>query len=329
LSDTGTTDRPASGDRARVDAGPRDLAALKQRIGSGLLSFPVTYFTADGTFDPAPYQRSVARAASFRPAALFAAGGTGEFFSLDADEYPDVVRAAVAGAAGSGVPILAGAGYGTRMAIRLAQAAERAGAAGVLLFPPYLIVAEQAGLFAHVKAVCDAVGIGVVVYNRDNAVIRPDTLKRLADACPNLIGFKDGHGNIEMVWKTTTLLGDRLTYIGGMPTAEVFAVPYAAAGVTTYSSAVFNFIPRAALGFYQALQSGDRAFAEQLLKRFFYPYLAIRDRGRGYAVSIVKAGMRVMGEDPGPVRSPLTDLSAEEHKMLEALLKEAFDGHPA
>jgi 5-dehydro-4-deoxyglucarate dehydratase len=66
-----------------------------------------------------------------------------------------------------------------------------------------------------------------------------------------------------------------------------------------------------------------------MLNDFVIPYTRIRDRERGYAVSIVKAGMRVMGEDPGPVRSPLTDLSAEEHKMLEALLKEAFDGHPA
>jgi 5-dehydro-4-deoxyglucarate dehydratase len=304
------------------------LGRLKARIGSGLLSFPVTCFTPEGEFDPERYQRSVARAASHGPAALFAAGGTGEFFSLGLDEYPVIVSAAVEAAAESGVPIIAGTGYGTRLAIQLAREAEKAGAQGLLLFPPYLMTSEQAGLFAHIKAVCDAVGIGVVVYNRDNAIIRPETLQRLAEACPNLIGFKDGKGDIDVVLKATTLIGDRLTYIGGMPTAEVFAAPYYAAGVTTYSSAVYNFIPKAAMRFYQAMRAGEHAFTDDMLRRFFYPYLQIRDRGRGYAVSIVKAGMRVMGEDPGPVRAPLTDLTPEEHKMLERVLNEAFDGQP-
>ena len=324
MSDTETLPAGA-GDQASSVA----TESLKRRVGSGLLSFPVTYFKANGDFDPEPYARSIARAVSHGPAALFVAGGTGEFFSLTADEHLLVVRTAVAAAAGTGVPILAGAGYGTRTAIELARSAERAGADGILLFPPYLLVSEQDGLFAHIKAVCDAVNIGVIVYNRDNAIIQPRTLQRLANACPNLIGFKDGHGDIEQVWKATNLIGDRLTYVGGMPTAEVYAAPYYAAGVTTYSSAVFNFIPEAALAFYRAMVGGNTAFTSAMLSRFFYPYLDIRNRGRGYAVSIVKAGMRVMGEDPGPVRAPLIDLSAEEHRMLEGLLKQAFDGKPA
>lgn len=310
-------------------AGSRmDPQELKARVSAGLLSFPVTYFTPSGDVDPEPYRASIGRAVAHEPAALFAAGGTGEFFSITPGEYPGIVRNAVEGAGGA-VPILAGCGYGTRMAIEMAQAAQAAGAAGILLLPHYLIVAEQAGLFAHVKAVCDSVRIGVIVYNRDNAVLAPDTIARLCEACPNLVGFKDGHGDIEMVWKITTLIGDRLAYVGGMPTAEVFAAPYYAAGVTTYSSAIYNFIPKAALAFYAALKAGDRATTEGMLRRFFYPYLAIRNRGKGYPVSIVKAGMRVMGEDPGPVRAPLTDLTAEEHGMLEALLHEAFDGRPA
>jgi 5-dehydro-4-deoxyglucarate dehydratase len=301
---------------------------LKLRVGGGLLSFPVTHFTKDGDFDESPYRAFVAKAAGHGATALFAAGGTGEFFSLTPDEFPRVVRAAV-GAVEGRMPIIAGCGYGTRTAVQYAQAAEAAGADGILLLPHYLIFAEQAGLYAHVKAVCDAVKIGVIVYNRDNCVLSPETLAKLCDACPNLIGFKDGHGDIEMVLRITTMLGDRLTYVGGMPTAEVFAAPYYAAGVTTYSSAVYNFIPRAALAFYNALQAGDKATTDALLLKFFYPYLAIRNRAKGYAVSIVKAGMRVLGEDPGPVRSPLVDLSKDEHVMLETLLHEAFDGKAA
>jgi 5-dehydro-4-deoxyglucarate dehydratase len=300
---------------------------LKSQIAAGLLSFPVTYFTPDGDYAAEPYRRSVERAAANGATVLFAAGGTGEFFSIAPDEFPCIVADAVEGAAGR-VPIVAGCGYGTRTAIQFAKAAEAAGAAGILLLPHYLVQAEQAGLYAHVKAVCDAIGIGVIVYNRDNSVLSADTVARLAEGCPNLVGFKDGYGDIEQVLKITTLIGDRLAYIGGMPTHEVFAAPYFAAGVSTYSSAVYNFIPKAAMRFYAAIVRGDRAAAADMLRRFFYPYIAIRNRGRGYAVSIVKAGMRVMGNDPGPVRSPLTDLTPQEHRDLEKLLRDAFDGRP-
>jgi 5-dehydro-4-deoxyglucarate dehydratase len=293
---------------------------LKQHVGAGLLSFPVTIFGPDGGFDAARYRASIARAASHGATALFAAGGTGEFFSLAPDEYPQIIRAAVEGAGGK-LPILAGCGYGTRIAVQFAQAAEAAGADGLLLLPHYLIFAEQEGLFRHVKAVCDAVRIGVIVYNRDNSVLSPDTLARLAEACPNLIGFKDGHGDIELMLKITSRLGDRLVYVGGMPTAEVYAGAYLAAGVTTYSSAVYNFAPELAMSFYTALRSGDQATMHRLLADFFWPYLAIRNRAKGYAVSIVKAGMRITGDDPGPVRPPLTDLTAEEHDMLRSLIE--------
>lgn len=141
---------------------------------------------------------------------------------------------------------------------------------------------------------------------------------------PKSCRFKDGHGNVELVTRICTLMGDRLSYIGGMPTAEVYAKAYKAAGVTTYSSAIFNFLPAQALTFYDALCADDDATMNRMLREFFYPYLAIRDRGKGYAVSIVKAGMKVIGRDTGPVRSPLTDLSAQEVAMLTDVITTAF-----
>jgi 5-dehydro-4-deoxyglucarate dehydratase len=295
---------------------------MKKAIGAGLLSFPVTPFDANGVLDLDTYRTHVAWLSQFPATALFAAGGTGEFFSLTPAEVVETVRAAkeVAG----NTPIIAGCGYGTAMAVELAKQCEAAGADGLLLLPQYLIGAEQEGLFARVKAVCDAVEIGVIVYNRDNSIISAETLAKLCDVCPNLVGFKDGHGNIEMVTKVCTLLGDRLSYIGGMPTAEVFAKAYKAAGVTTYSSAIFNFLPQQALDFYDALTRDDDETMSRVLKEFFYPYLDIRNRGRGYAVSIVKAGMRVIGRDTGPVRSPLIDLTDEEHNMLAEVIRNAY-----
>ncbi|CAH1696707.1 putative 5-dehydro-4-deoxyglucarate dehydratase [Hyphomicrobiales bacterium] len=295
-----------------------DPIQLKKELGSGLLSFPVTHFDDNLAFNRPAYEEHVAWLGSFDAAGLFAAGGTGEFFSLTPAEVPEVVTAAKS--VGTKTPILSGCGYGTAMAVEIARSVEKAGADGLLLLPHYLIGAEPEGLYQHAKAVCDAVGIGVIVYNRDNSVMTPETIARLADACPNLIGFKDGVGDLELVTAVTTQLGDRLVYIGGMPTHEGFASAYYGAGVSTYSSAVFNFIPELALDFYKALRAGNRNETSRILNDFFFPYAKIRNRKKGYAVSVVKAGLKAIGRDPGRVRPPLTDLSDSEVNQLRELL---------
>src|SRR5450631_103981 len=225
-----------------------DPGEMAKQVGAGLLSFPVTHFGENFEFQPKPYQEHVAWLLSHQPAGLFAAGGTGEFFSLTLSEFSSVVRAAVAQTAKQ-VPLVAGCGYGTAMAKEFAQAAEDAGADGILLLPPYLVGSEQAGLAAHVEAVCASTKLGVIMYNRDNAVLDDASLELLCYRCPNLVGFKDGVGDIERMTRIYARLGDRLTYIGGLPTAETFALPYLELGVTTYSSAVFNFVPAFATRF--------------------------------------------------------------------------------
>ncbi|HTZ66460.1 MAG TPA: 5-dehydro-4-deoxyglucarate dehydratase [Roseiarcus sp.] len=295
---------------------------LKAAIGAGLLSFPVTHFTDDGAFAPRPYQEHIDHLVGHRPAAVFAAGGTGEFFSLQSAEYESVIAAAVESAGGR-LPVVAGVGYGTALAIEFARRAEKVGADGILLLPQYLIQAEQEGLYRHIAAICRAVSIGVVVYHRDNCLFELDTIRRLADQCPNLIGFKDGHGNVELLTCLRETLGDRLVYIGGMPTAEIFAAANRAIGVSTYSSAIFNFIPEFAQRFYAAIHSDDYGFAHEAVRSFFIPYLALRNQRRGYAVSIIKAGLRVVGRPAGPVRAPLLDLSADQEATLAELVARA------
>jgi 5-dehydro-4-deoxyglucarate dehydratase len=292
---------------------------IKVALGAGLLSFPVTHFDDEGRFNAESYRRHVEWLAGFPAPVLFAAGGTGEFFSLTPGEIPEIVRAAKE-AAGK-TAIVSGCGYGTEMAIEIARSAEKAGADGILLLPHYLIDGPQEGLFNHVKRVCQSVEIGVMVYNRDNSVIGVETLKRLCDACPNLIGFKDGTGDIGVVRQVTATMGDRLVYLGGMPTAELFAEAYLGAGFTTYSSAVFNFVPQLAVEFYAALRGGDRARCEAILKEFFYPFMALRSRRKGYAVSAIKAGVRLQGFAAGKVRSPLDDLTPDEEGILAQLIE--------
>jgi 5-dehydro-4-deoxyglucarate dehydratase len=293
---------------------------LKRTVSSGLLSFPITDFDAAGDFRPDTYARRLEWLMPYGATVLFAAGGTGEFFSLTPQDYTAVVGTAVKTCQGR-VPIIAGAGGPTRTAIAFAQEAERLGAQGVLLLPHYLTEAGQEGLVAHVEAVCRAVRLGVIVYNRGACRLQPAALAQLADRCPNLIGFKDGIGDIELMVSIRRRLGDRLSYLGGLPTAEVYAAAYRAMGVPVYSSAVFNFIPKTAMDFYRAVAADDQPTINHLLDTFLLPYLEIRNRKPGYAVSIIKAGARLAGHDAGPVRPPLTDLAPEETAKLAALMK--------
>lgn len=293
---------------------------MAQRLGGGLLSFPVTHFDAEGVFTEGPFREHCAWMMEHDLSGLFAAGGTGEFFSLTPAEVAQVVAAAVAEANGR-LPVISGCGYGTAIATGIARDAEKAGADGLLLLPPYLVGAKQEGLAAHIEAVCKATGLGVIVYNRDNAVVDDETLAGLCERNANLVGFKDGVGDIELMTRIYARMGDRLTYIGGLPTAETFATPYLTMGVTTYSSAIFNFLPEWALGFYKAVRDDDRMAVLDQLRDFVLPYITLRNKGRGYAVSIVKAGMRAVGRPAGPVRSPLTDLSAAEDEQLRMLIE--------
>jgi 5-dehydro-4-deoxyglucarate dehydratase len=292
---------------------------LKTTLGSGLLSFPLTDFDAQLNFDPRGYAARLEWLMPYGASVLFAAGGTGEFFSLEPGEYADVVRTAADTCRGR-VPIVAGAGGGTRLAITYAQAAQRCGAQGVLLLPHYLTEASQDGLVAHVEAVCKSVQIGVIVYNRGACKLTAQSLEQLAARCPNLIGFKDGLGDIERIVSIRQRLGDRFVYVGGMPTHEVYASAYQALGVPVYSSAVFNFVPRTAIEFYNAYARGDTATTGRLIDEFFLPYLAIRNKGEGYAVSIVKAGATIVGKSAGPVRPPVSDLKPAEVDQLAQLI---------
>lgn len=298
---------------------PADLAT---HLKDGLLSFPATAFTADLQFDEATYRDHVQWQSSYDVRGLFAAGGTGEGFSLSTEENFAVVRAAVESSRPD-VPVLGSAGGNTAQAIAQAKAAQEAGAEGILLLPPYLTECNQRGLLEHASAVTASTDLAVIVYNRSNAIYSAETVAALADRHPNFIGFKDAIGNIEHLAKVYSLNGDRLFYLGGLPTAETYALPLLQMGLSTYSSALFNFAPEFALEFYQNVRAQDRAAVTEKLQRFVLPYLGLRDRGTGYGVSIVKAGLKAIGHPVGPVRPPLADLTEDEFADLSALIDAA------
>ena len=293
-----------------------------QSRARGLLSFPVTAFTPENEIDIRRYREHVQFMVDAKPGALFACGGTGEFFSLDLNEYKLLVRAAVEQSGGK-VPIVAGVGYGTRMACELAQAAEEAGADGIMVMPPYLLLAEQEGLYRHYHVIASTTRLGVILYQRDNAIFQPATVSRLAEI-PNVVGFKDGYGDMERLIRIRTAVGDKLLFLNGMPTAELSAQAFYGAGCRTYSSAVFNFVPRIARAFFTAIEAGNEAACQRLLDGFYVPFAELRDRVRGFAVALIKGGLLVTGRGCGGVRPPLIDPTPQQLEELRAIIDQGL-----
>jgi len=317
-----------------VTTAPSTSASLAERL-DGLLFFPVTAFGPDGALDLEVYRTHVRRGIEAGAGAVFACCGTGEFHALTPEEFHDCVTvaveeaAAVEAAGGVRVPVVAGAGYGTALAVRYAELAERAGADGLLAMPPYLVVADQDGLVRHYTALAGATDLELIVYQRDNAVFTPETVVRLARV-PGIIGLKDGLGDLDLMQRTVSAVREAgadegFRYFNGLPTAELTGLAYRAIGVTLYSSAVFCFVPEVALAFHRALMAGDDEVVNRLLDGFFRPLVELRNQGRGYAVSLVKAGVRMRGLDVGEVRPPLSEPSAAHVKELAELIERGME----
>ncbi|WP_069384642.1 5-dehydro-4-deoxyglucarate dehydratase [Halomonas caseinilytica] len=295
---------------------------VKKAISDGLLSFPVTDFDTEGRFDAESYRQRLEWFISHEISAVFVAGGTGEFFNLSQDEFREIVRLAVQVVDGK-LPVIASAGLSVATGSAFAKIAEEEGADGILLMPPYLTECPQDGLVEYARQICDSTSISVIYYNRGNGVMTPSSVKRLAEACPNLVGLKDGKGDMQALNRIIKRVGERLAYVGGVPTAEIMAEAYLAVGVNTYSSAVFNFVPDMAVTFYKALRAGDSDTVRRISREFFLPFVDLRDNKSGYAVSLIKAGTEIIGRPAGSVRAPLEMPNADERVQLETLVEKA------
>ncbi|WP_217549633.1 5-dehydro-4-deoxyglucarate dehydratase [Streptomyces sp. GbtcB6] len=296
---------------------------LRDGMAGGVLSFPLTSFHADGSLDVDGFRAYVAGQLAAAPGALFPACGTGEFFSLDEEEYRQVVSAAVAEAGGR-VPVVAGVGYGWAQAVRFARIAEEAGADALLVLPHYLVGAPQDGLVAQVEAIAGRTVLPLVVYQRGQVTYTAESLVRIA-GIPGVIGLKDGHSDLDRLQRLTLAAPDGFLFFNGAATAEIQARAYATVGVPAYSSAVHAFAPEIADAFFAALQGGDQGTVDKLLRDFYVPFVELRDRVPGYSVSLVKAAARLRGRPVGPVRAPLTDPSTADLADLDALLTAGLD----
>jgi glucarate dehydratase len=233
------------------------------------------------------------------------------------------VRTAVS-VTGGRVPVFAGAGGPLPAAVRLARLARDAGAGGLLLMPPYLVDAPPSGLVAYTEAVAAATDLPVIVYQRGNVRFDPTSAVAVA-ALPTVAGFKDGLGDLDLMAQIVVavreaLPGKPFQFFNGMPTAEVTVPAYRGIGVSLYSSAAFCFAPEVSVAFHRAVADGDQAGMERLLSVFFHPLTRLRRKVPGYAVSLVKAGVRLRGLDAGRVRAPLTDPAPEHLAELRLIL---------
>jgi 5-dehydro-4-deoxyglucarate dehydratase len=293
----------------------------------GVLFFPVTPFASRGAVDLDVLGAHIRSGLAHGPGGVFVACGTGEFHALAPDEYADVVATAVKTVNGA-VPVYAGAGGPLPTAVRLASAAAEARADGLLLMPPYLVDAPAAGLLAYVSAVAGATDLPVIVYQRGTMRFDPATAASVA-TLPTVAGFKDGTGDIDQFARivlaaraaaSSAVPGKELRFFNGLPTAEITAAAYRGIGVPLYSSAAFAFVPEVAIAFHRALVNGDVDAQQRLLSAFFYPFTQLRSTVPGYAVALVKAGVRLRGLDAGGVRPPLIDPSPSDIDALRAII---------
>lgn len=292
------------------------------QFADGPLFFPVTPFDTDGAVDHGLLREHVSRGVAATPGGIFPACGTGEFHALSVTEALDVVGTTVDAVSGA-VPVIAGVGGPVGQAVESMKAVADAGADGVLLLPPYLVGGTTEGLVRYVEAVAAAAPLSVIVYHRGTAKFDAASFARIVANNPNVVGFKDGIGDIALAQQIVLearAVRDDLLFFNGLLTAEASQAAYRAIGIPLYSSAVFAMAPEIARAFYTAYWADDTAAREELLAKFYLPLVRLRDTTPGYAVSLIKAGLRQGGLAVGSVRAPLVDPTAEHDARLAELL---------
>ena len=270
----------------------------------GSITALVTPFK-DGAVDEEAFRALVAWQIAEGTHGFVPCGTTGEASTLSPDEHKRVVELCIREAAGR-VPVVAGAGSNdTAEAVDLARAAERAGADGVLVVTPYYNRPSQEGLYRHFKAINDAVGIPIVIYNippRSVVDMSVDTMKRLYEL-DRIVGVKDATGNLARLSTQRHALGPDFIQLSG---EDMTALAYRGAGGHGCISVTSNVAPRACAALQEACLGGDFAAAlgwqDRLVPLHAALFLEPNPAGPKYALSVLGR----MGEE---VRLPMVALS--------------------
>ncbi|GIH47302.1 dihydrodipicolinate synthase [Microbispora rosea] len=267
------------------------------------LTAMVTPFTSDGAVDYEGVQRLAAYLVDEqRNDGLIVSGTTGES-PTTSDEEKDRILRAVVEAVGDRATVVAGAGTNdTRHSVELAEAAERAGAHGLLVVTPYYNKPPQEGLLRHFTAVADATGLPVMLYDipgRAGVPIAIETLFRLAEH-PRIAAVKDAKGDLfagSQVMAST----DLVFYSGD----DLLNLPWLSVGAAGYVSVVGHVVGAELASMVDSYRSGDVENALAVHRQLLPVVSAIMTRTQG--AIMVKAALKLVGQDAGYVRPPLVD----------------------
>lgn len=288
----------------------------------GILAALVTPLTADEAIDFDTLTAMADHLIGQGLHGLIPLGSTGEYYALSPAERADVLRATLEAAAGR-VPVLAGTNAGsTRDVIAYSRQAEQMGAAGVLLAPPYYSLPGPDELFAHFRAVNDAIGIPIMLYNypgRTGVDMSPEFIERLTEL-PRVRYVKESTGEIARISTLIRRCGDRLGVFCGADTAALESFVLGAIG---WVGGVANVLPRSHAELYRlAVERQDYAAARTLYFQML-PLLNLME-GEGKYTQYVKAACGLVGHPVGPPCRPLRPATDAEC----ARLREALDQVP-
>src|SRR5512135_3201394 len=244
-------------------------------------------------------------------------GTTGESPTVDYDEHIHIIALSVKSAAGK-IKVLAGTGgNSTSEAIHLTQRAEKAGDDGSLQVAPYYNKPSQEGLFQHFREIASETRLPIVLYSipgRCGVEIGIDTIKRLAETCPNIIGIKEAGGNADRVSQMRQVLGPRFEIMSG---DDSLTLPFMAVGAQGVISVVSNVIPRQVAQMVKAFAAGQPRAALKLHQKY---YPIFKDLFIETNPVPVKAALAMLGQIEEEYRLPLAPLSAKNRETLRATL---------
>jgi 5-dehydro-4-deoxyglucarate dehydratase len=300
---------------------------IERKAPTGILGFPTSPFDDNGVIDEQALAKNIEFLLDEGLTSIFIACGSGEFHAINRGEYQKMVECAISVVNGK-VPVYTGVGGNITTALELVKLSEDLGADGYLILPPYLIEGEQEGLYNYYKTIVESSELNAILYQRDNAILTLETLQKLL-VYPQIVGLKDGHGDMELNLELTQTIGDRLEWLNGMPFAEITMPAYASIGFNSYSSAISNYLPHLSRQFYDALLNGDKEKAQAIYVDVFLPVNKIRKAKKGYAVSLIKAGMEIRNFPvQNTVRPPCIPVEKEHYQQLESIIKSALEKYP-
>jgi len=256
---------------------------------------------------------------------IVAPGSLGESATLSVDEKVAILKTLVG--ALDGKPVVAGiASLSTVEAVALAQAAERAGCAGLMVLPPYVYASDWREMKAHVQAVLRATRLGCMLYNNPPAYrtdFLPEQIDELAGEHPNLVAVKESSGDARRVTAIKARCGDRLAIFAGL---DDMAVEGVRAGAVGWIAGLVNAFPRETAALFRHAVRGETAQADALY-RWFLPLLRMDVVPK--FVQLIKLVQQEVGMGNERVRGPRLVLAGAEREAALATLKAALAARPA